>query len=92
MTLDETIQEFEKYVERSTGEAHYWGEANEEDLMNDAIYFAEYYQQLAKWLKELKELREFQKTYLEQYRVDLQGAYDCGKATGIRIGRIKADD
>ena len=64
-TIDEEIKWHEELAEESESEAHYWGDANEIDLMDDALKFAEYHRQLAEWLRELKIHREIHDILLQ---------------------------
>lgn len=86
MTLDETIKEFTDWAKDNRKEQNYWAAERDENdetnplsyadcegLARDAETRAEYHEQLAEWLTELKELRRL---------VDLVAKY-AGKSEDI---------
>lgn len=79
MTLDEAIKEFTDWAKGNRKEQNFWAAERDgndetnplsyadcEGLARDAETRAEYHEQLAEWLTELKDLREENKVLMQE--------------------------
>jgi len=89
MTLDETIKEFTDWAKDNRKEQNFWAAERDENdetnplsyadcegLARDAETRAEYHEQLAEWLTELKEAKRLLKAAVK----DINSYVDCYEA------------
>lgn len=93
MTLDETIKEFTDWAKDNRKEQNFWAAerdendetnplsyADREGLARDAETRAEYHEQLAEWLTELKEWKE---NPFRQIKAECKENYYCNNCAFI---------